>query len=1036
MIINARLTDLIADTLPTLSAQAQDECAREPIHVPGAIQPHGALLAIRPSDMRVVQASANLEQIFGLAAPASLGRTAMEVFGAAAWERIMTGFQSMVPNQAGATPRLPLYNGPPNGPLSATHDGQRHDSGRSGTVTVTTTRATSGHICVELEPSPDERNSSSPSSATGLVPKVQAMIAAVRSARTIIDLSSIAVTELRTLTGHSRALVYRFGPELNGQVIAEDRKPELQSYLGLHYPASDIPPQARRMYLAQRVRVIADTHYIPVPMIAAQDPPGAALPDAYSPIDMTFCALRSVSPIHVEYLMNMGVRSSIGVSLTGAGGELWGMLVCHDEEPRLVPAEVRSLVDLFGQVLSVLLASICESEAMAERLSRERHLRSIATALSKLERPLTDALAEVTPDLLSSVAAFGAIMRIDGKLSRYGNVPSDDVALAAFSTFDRRTGAGATATDELGRTIACAQGHLETAAGALILQLPHGIDDAIAWFRPEQAATVTWGGDPALIPSRNKTTGRLSPRQSFAAWREEVRGRSAAWTEADLAAAAEVRRLLGDAFIRRVEAEIAVMRDRDPLTGLVNRRLLQERLDMLRTDLGAGVALVYIDLDRFKDVNDTLGHHAGDILLAELARRLTLHGGKDRLIARIGGDEFAVLCEDVTPEEGDSIAEQIRRSIAAPIDLLGRIYHATASVGVGHSSRIGRTEPLQGSRGGGAALLQAADTAMYAAKRDGGNRAARYAEPLMLAAAKRFSLEQDLRSSLLAGGMGLSLVYQPMVCVRTGCLIGFEALARWNHPERGAVSPAEFVPLAETAGLMVALGDWVLDMALQHLGDWTQDSRRVGALPGNSPFLTVNVSPRQLSAGGFASRVAGALRERNLPAHLLQIEVTEGAMADRAEATELRTLRNLGVRVKIDDFGTGFSSLSYLRRLPADGVKLDRSFLPGAAVMERDLDGAGDPAKDEAFMAIIVQLAHLAGLDVIAEGIETSEQLDAATRAGVDAVQGFLTARPMPATAMRDLIAATYDGAPLPWSGLDGMVPCIADRPADELSPI
>ncbi len=961
------------------------------------------MLVIRPADMRVIQASANLEEIYGLAPEAAMGSLAADVFGTYAWERILAELPSFPMSQAGAIPRLPLHD-------SVT---SKRTHGR-GTIAVGATRAPSNHICVELEPGPDERNVPQPGGDTMLLAKIQGMIAAVRSARTVLELSRVAVRELRALTGHSRALVYRFGPELDGQVTAEDKQAGLESYLGLHYPASDIPPQARRIYLAQRVRVIVDTHYVPVPMLARPETPDPGLLPATAPVDMTFCALRSVSPIHIEYLMNMGVRSSLVVSLIGVDGGLWGMLVCHDEVPRKIAADVRALVDLFGQVISVLLASIGEAEAMAARLSRDRHIRSIAASLANLERPVTLALADVTGDLLNSLAASGAVARIDGKLARYGTVPSDDVALAAFATYDRQSSSGITATDEFGRAVPSAANQAQTAAGALVLQLPHGMNDAIAWFRPEQAAAVTWAGDPRLVPARNAGTGRLSPRHSFAAWREEVRGRCTAWTEADMAAAGEVRRLMGDAFIRRIEAEIAVMRDRDPLTGLINRRLLQERLDKLRTNEGRGAALLYVDLDRFKDVNDTLGHHAGDTLLAELARRLMQHGADNRLVARIGGDEFAILCEDVTSEEGDAIAEQIRLAIGAPVDLLGRVYHATASVGVGHSSRI--------AQGGGAALLQAADAAMYAAKREGGNRAARYAEPLMLAAAKRFSLEQDLRSALLAGGRRLSLAYQPILRVGNGDLLGYEALARWDHPERGSVSPAEFVPLAESAGLMVQLGDWVLDAALHQLAEWTQEVRRHRPSPDPAPFLAVNVSPRQLSAGGFATRVAAALRARNLHPNLLRIEVTESAMADRAAASELRALRRHGVRVKIDDFGTGFSSLSYLRRLPADGVKLDRSFLPGATVIERDLDGAGDPAKDEAFMSLIVQLAHLAGLTVVAEGIETQEQLDAAGRAGVDAVQGFLTARPMPAQALSDLIAARRNGTAMPWSTLPGLM--------------
>jgi diguanylate cyclase (GGDEF)-like protein len=981
-----------------LKRMTLDECAREPIHIPGAIQPHGALLAIRESDSTIVQVSANLEAVFGISPADALGQTAVTVFGAIAWERIRHGLDLVAPNHAAGSPRLPLRDG----------------TTESGTTVVTATRSNTGHICVELEPAPEERSplgtDIGASVTSSLLAQVQSMVGAVRSARTVLQLSQIAVGKLRNLTGHGRVLAYRFGADLHGEVIAESVVDGWEPYLGLHYPASDIPEQARRMYLAQRVRVIADTDYVPVPMLAAAE--------GTEPLDMTFCALRSVSPIHIEYLRNMGVRSSIVVSLINESGQLWGMLVCHDDGPHLVSAELRSMIDLFGQVLSVLLASIAETEAITARVAREQHLRAIAASVSNLDQPIAEALSGVADDFLAATASTGAVARIDGRLYEFGATPPDAVAVATLAAFQYQANIGAASIDELSRAVPLATTHGRTAAGALVLHLPHGMDDAVAWFRPERATSVRWGGDPKHQPTRNPDTGRLSPRRSFAAWTEEVRGRSAAWTGTDLEAAADIRRILGDAFIRRVEAEMAVMRERDPLTGLVNRRMLQQRLDLIEPGPAhLGAVVVYIDLDRFKDINDTLGHAAGDSLLAEFGARLARDRYPQQLVARIGGDEFAILFENISAEQGEALAESICRAMAIPVNLTGRIYHATASVGIAHSDRT--------ERRGGAALLQAADAAMYAAKRDGGNRTARYSEPLMDAAAKRFALEQDLRIALLAGGLGLSLAFQPIVQVGTGALLGLEALARWDHPDRGPISPGEFVPLAEGAGLKVALGDWVIATGLDAIARWTAPRRLAGLPLDTIPFLTINASPRQLSVGGFAVRIAAALASRQLPAALLQIEVTEGAMADRRAVSELHALRKIGVRVKIDDFGTGYSSLSYLRRLPADGVKLDRSFLPG--VPKPDDVGAATPpadaapaaaAEDEAFMTIIVLLTELAGLETVAEGIETVEQLAVATRAGVDGVQGYLLARPMPADDAAALVARVETHDPTPWADL------------------
>ncbi len=620
------------------------------------------------------------------------------------------------------------------------------------------------------------------------------------------------------------------------------------------------PPVARQLYVAQRVRAIPDVGYTPVPLLA--DPAQAG-----PPVDMTFCALRGVAPIHLDYMINMGVRATLAVSLFGVDGGLWGMIVCHHAGTLTVPPDLRALADLVGQVTSVLLASLQSAEALADELSRERHLRAVAAALADTARPLTEALAAVTDDLLRAVAATGAVARIGGTPLTLGAAPATSAAL-----IDRLLavcGPTAEATDALDVLLPEAAALAPGIAGALVLKLPHGSNDAIVWFRPELAATVTWGGDPRHAVEQDPGTGRLSPRRSFAAWQETVRGRSAPWTDTDLAAAGEVRRIVGETFVRRAEAELARLRNLDPLTGLANRRLLQERLDAVdRAGAGrdrAATAPIYIDLDRFKDVNDSLGHDAGDALLIEVARRLTASIDDHTLVARIGGDEFAILCNDVDITQAERVAATVRAALEVPFKLAGRPYRATASIGVAHT--------LANDLAGGV-LLQAADAAMYVAKRSGGNGAAHYAEPLRAEISRRFALEQDLRGALRhRDGGGLLLHYQPVIASRTGRLEGFEALARWQHPEAGLVPPVDFIPIAEAGGLIGELGEWVLDAALDEAAGWS--ARLAPRAP--LPYVAVNVSPRQLSSGAFHSRVMAALATRDLPPQVLRIEVTEAA---------------------------------------------------------------------------------------------------------------------------------------------------------------
>jgi EAL domain-containing protein (putative c-di-GMP-specific phosphodiesterase class I) len=301
---------------------------------------------------------------------------------------------------------------------------------------------------------------------------------------------------------------------------------------------------------------------------------------------------------------------------------------------------------------------------------------------------------------------------------------------------------------------------------------------------------------------------------------------------------------------------------------------------------------------------------------------------------------------------------------------------------------------------------------MYVAKRAGGNGAASYAESLRDEVRRRFVVEQDLRTALAARDGSLFLVYQPVVALATGDLLGFEVLARWRHRDWGLVAPSEFVASAETGGFIAELGDWVLGMALDQWAAWSSRFPDFAA----RLHLAVNVSPRQLGvAGGFARRVATALEDRGLAAGCLVVEVTEAAVADAAAARELTDIRRLGVRVAIDDFGTGYSSLSYLRHLPADAVKLDRSFLPGAKASS---DRPEDAAADVTFMTAVVAVAASAQLEVVIEGVETAEQLAAARRAGARSVQGFLFAQPMQCGEACALLEALVAGRGAPWREL------------------
>jgi diguanylate cyclase (GGDEF)-like protein/PAS domain S-box-containing protein len=428
----------------------------------------------------------------------------------------------------------------------------------------------------------------------------------------------------------------------------------------------------------------------------------------------------------------------------------------------------------------------------------------------------------------------------------------------------------------------------------------------------------------------------------------------------------------------------------DNLTGLPNRALFRDRLDQAlaraeRSDRLLAVLLV--DLDGFKQVNDSLGHDAGDQLLEEVGRRFRSVVRASDTVARFGGDEFALLLEDVTEHEAIGLTRRLLDRLAAPVTIAERPVALGASVGVVLHSGSGQSEEL----------VRDADVAMYAAKDAGRGRYEIFCPEMAKDVGELLGIEHELRLGLQRGEF--SLDYQPEIDLETATIVGAEALLRWHSPTRGLVPPGRFIPIAETTGLIVPLGEFVVRQACAQAAVW-----RGAGLVSESFVTWVNVSAKQLGGNGLHEVVQRAFEETGLPPGALGLEVTEtavveqGVAGDRARA-ELKRLHEQGVRIAIDDFGTGFSSLGQLRHFPIDMIKVDYSFVQGAM----------HDAKDAAITANLINLAHALGLVAVAEGIESAGQLTSMQSFGCDLGQGYLFARPMPADKLNDLLA---HGAP------------------------
>lgn len=911
------------------------------------IQPHGVLLVARQSDLRLIYVSANAERVTRMSARDMLGKSLLDCLSAEISSKIIH-----YDNRNHLVFDLARRQSVVSGVGTRHHFEVLHHAGLI-------------YIEMELEIVDPE--------VDRLPVRAQMVMDRMRTTDSIEDLLNLTTKAVRELSGYARVMVYRFEKDGHGHVVAEDRVKGMVPFRNLHFPVADIPMEARQRYIQHRIRVIANTRYEPVPVLQDQ-----GLRPSDPPLQIDLCNLRSGSPIQLEYVRKMGAGAVLSFSLV-VDDQLWGLLLCHHTSPKLPSPEMRGTCELLSQIVSLLILHRTDSGRQLEIAARDAALSRISSAFEQ-HSSLMDSLLAAREHVLRLVGASGALLRFNGESHCIGLAPPPAEASDVMKSLRTVVGDELFSSDCLTEVIPDAPEFEGAVCGVMMMPVVGHPTDGILWFRPEVQQEVAWGGKMGKTVVVDPRTGAIFPKKQLGKWRTMMTGHSAPWGKIDLDAAQALNRLVAPRRMQPASADPSRNDLLDSVSMLPNRRSLEQRLRTWAVERDRVAAtVILVSMDRYNLVNAALGQPIGNDLVLQVAQRIAGVRGEDNVaFARLGGDEFAVLCLNCSEEEAQSLLERMAGALDQPFHVLGRPLHVTARLGMAHKTS-----------GDPDSLMHEAETALQFAKQTS-TRIARFDQGLRVEMMRRLQMEQDLYNALEA--REFYMVYQPIVSLPGGLLLGFEALLRWNHPQRGTVLPSEFIPMAEAEGLIVPIGEWVLGTALRQLKAWMEVC--------DQPLrMHVNVTAQQLTAPLLVDQVAGWLAEYDIPANSLSMEITESTLLNEAAVERLRMLRAAGVSVAADDFGTGYSSLAALRKLPLDTVKIDKEFVHPMLT----------DARSRNFVEAILNLTRTLGLNAIGEGVETEEQGKVLTDLGCPAAQGYYYSIPLTKDEATQLIDRCKD---------------------------
>jgi diguanylate cyclase (GGDEF)-like protein len=704
-------------------------------------------------------------------------------------------------------------------------------------------------------------------------------------------------------------------------------------------------------------RIIADIRSAPVPIIRALDS---------EPVDLSFSQLRAVHPVHIQYLENIGVEASFSVSLVVAG-RLWGLIACHHLRPKTISLSKRQLCDELARTTAIHMTDMSAMQLEKERAGFREALAEILGALRAQDSSKRAIISQLT-QIRQTFRAEAILARLDDQHFHGGHVP-DDISLSALLNWLEISGKGAiSASTTINPALAKYPALVRFASG--LLYVPLGGQDFLLLMRPEQIETVKWAGKPQSAAILRDDVAELTPRASFQAWTEQVKGSSELWSQAEVESAAKLR----ESLIEHIEkARLETMALRDPLTGLANRFMFEKAIqNAIRFAIKDGTlsAVYVLDLDKFKPVNDTMGHAAGDELLIEVGRRLTTLMRPRDVVARLGGDEFAIVQLDLRQvEHADQTAEWILKEIRRPFTIQGQSIEIGVSIGVSVCP-LHATEYSE--------LLEGADLALYQAKLAGRNTFKSFTGIMISDKEHWDSVRRGLIEAMSSGELWLA--YQPIVSSKTKTLQSFEAFARWQHSAKGALTAQDVLPLIEQCQLVAQFAGWTIRRALAQGKLWLR--KGLPLIP-----VSVNLSAKQFLSLDLLGLCTSLSTELDIGLEWLRFDLDEAALqADfHRVAEKIAELSRLGVLTNIDHFGQGLVALNQIVDLKINQLKI-----PG-----RYLQSGKDIKRNDAIVAIIHSIGTAMNIPVVATQIETEAMEMRAMSAGIEYLQGYHISGPL-----------------------------------------